>query len=103
MWFSQSTASLVDKRFIRLRRYSDTILKKIQLDASIEDKLTILMSRIIETNNDSNFRHLRVIEERGDDLNESLMNANTDRSALGPKIYEMKHALITYMNALLKA
>jgi magnesium transporter len=92
--------SLVDKRFIRLRRYSDTILKKIALDSAIDDKLTILMSRIIDTNNDSNFRHLRVIEERGDDLNESLMNANTDRSTLGPKIYEMKHALITYMDAL---
>jgi magnesium transporter len=92
--------SLVDKRFIRLRRYSDTILRKIPLEGLLEDKLTILMTRIIDANNDSNSRHLRVIEERGDDLNHDLMNANTDRSKLGPKIYEMKHALITYMNAL---
>lgn len=92
--------SLVDKRFIRLRRYSDGILKKIPLEAMVEDKLTILLTRIIDANNDSNFRHLRVIEERGDDLNEDLMNIKTDRSQLGPKIYEMKHALITYMNAL---
>jgi magnesium transporter len=92
--------SLVDKRFIRLRRYSDTILKKIPMDGMLEDKLTALMTRIIDTNNDSNARHLRVIEERGDDLNESLMNSKTDRSILGPKIYEMKHALITYMDAL---
>jgi magnesium transporter len=28
------------------------------------------------------------------------MSPQTDRSKLGPKIYEMKHALITYMNAL---
>ncbi len=92
--------SLVDKRFIRLRRYSDSILKKIPLDGMREDDLTILMSRIIDANNDSNARHLRVIEELGDDLNEDLMNARTERSKLGPKIYEMKHALITYMNAL---
>ncbi len=92
--------SLVDKRFIRLRRYSDTILKKITLEAPEGDKLTILLSRIIDANNDSNFRHLRVIEERGDELNESLMSPHTDRSELAPKIYEMKHALITYMNAL---
>jgi magnesium transporter len=92
--------SLVDKRFIRLRRYSDTILKKIPLDGLPEDKLTILISRIIDANNDSNFRHLRVIEERGDDLNQDLMQSETDRSQLAPKIYEMKHALITYMNAL---
>jgi len=92
--------SLVDKRFIRLRRYSDTILKKIPLEGLLEDKLTILATRIIDTNNDSNARHLRVIEERGDDLNEDLMSSTTDRSVLAPKIYEMKHALITYMDAL---
>jgi magnesium transporter len=92
--------TLVDKRFIRLRRYSDTILKKIPLDGAPEDKLAMLMNRIIDANNDSNSRHLRVIEERGDDLNEALMNNRTDRAVLGPKIYEMKHALITYMNAL---
>lgn len=93
-------ASLVDKRFTRLRRYSDTVLKKISPDAQPDDKLTLLITRIIDANNDSNFRHLRVIEELGDDLNEDLMSSQTDRYKLGPKIYEMKHALITYMNAL---
>ncbi len=93
-------ASLVDKRFIRLRRYSDTIIRKIPLDISTEDKLTMVMTRIIDTNNDSNFRHLRVIDELGDNLNQDLMDPKTDRTTLGPKIYEMKHALIIYMNGL---
>ena len=92
--------SLVDKRFIRLRRYSDTILKKIPVDGKTEDMLTALIARIIDANNDSNFRHLRVIEESGDDLNKALMQTTTDRATLAPKIYEMKHALITYMNGL---
>jgi magnesium transporter len=92
--------SLVDKRFIRLRRYSDTILKKVMVDPTQQDKVTALMIRIIDANNDSNFRHLRVIEENGDNLNNDLMNIKSDRSQLGPKIYDMKHALITYMNAL---
>ncbi len=91
---------LVDKRFIRLRRYSDVIMRRIPVDMAPEDKLTILMSRIIDANNDSNFRHLRVIEEFGDELNKDLMDPNTDRTQLAPKIYEMKHALIVYMNAL---
>ena len=90
----------VDKRFIRLRRYSDTILRKIPIDAPSEDKLTMLLTRIIDANNDSNFRHLRVIEELGDALNQDLMNAETPRAKLGPEIYRMKHALISYMNAL---
>ncbi len=91
---------LVDKRFIRLRRYSEAILKKIPVDMKQEDKLTILLSRIIDANNDSNFRHLRVIEEFGDELNRDLMDLKTDKKLLGSKIYEMKHALIIYMNAL---
>jgi magnesium transporter len=91
---------LVDKRFIRLRRYSDVIMRRMPLDVDPEDKLTILLSRIIDANNDSNFRHLRAIEEFGDDLNKDLMDPNTDRTLLAPKIYDMKHALIIYMNAL---
>ncbi len=91
---------LVDKRFIRLRRYSETILRKIPVEIKPEDRLTILLSRILEANNDSNFRHLRVIEEFGDDLNRDLMDRDVDKSSLGPKIYEMKHALIIYLNAL---
>lgn len=92
--------SLVDKRFIRLRRYSDTILKKIPVDGLPEDKLTILVTRVIDANNDSNARHLRVIDEQGDDLNEVMMDPKTDRMTIGPKIYELKHGLIIYMNAL---
>lgn len=91
---------LVDKRFIRLRRYSDAILRRMPEDIAPEDKPTILLSRIIDANNDSNFRHLRVIEEIGDDLNKDLMDPDTDRTLLAPKIYEMKHALIVYMDAL---
>jgi magnesium transporter len=91
---------LVDKRFIRLRRYSEAILRKIPPNANPEDKLTIILSRIIDANNDSNFRHLRVIEEFGDELNRDLMDQNTDKAQLGPKIYIMKHALIIYMNSL---
>jgi magnesium transporter len=92
--------SLVDKRFIRLRRYSDTILKKIPVDGKTEDALTALMIRIIDANDDSNFRHLRVIEEAGDDLNQALMQTSYDRTSIPPKIYDLKHALITYMNGL---
>jgi magnesium transporter len=91
---------LVDKRFIRLRRYSEAILRKIPLEMKQDDKLTILLSRIVDANNDSNFRHLRVIEEFGDELNRDLMDPQTDKTLLGSKIYEMKHALIIYMNAL---
>jgi magnesium transporter len=90
----------VDRRFSRLRRYSTRILQKIPIDASAEDKLTMLLIRIIDQNNDRNFEHLRQIEEHGDELNKRLMNPETPRNILGPEIYGMKHALISYLNAL---
>jgi magnesium transporter len=90
----------VDRRLIRLRRYADTFIKKIPAQAIVQDKLTTVILRIIDMNNDSNFRHLRQIEENGDDLNRDLMNTDTPRSQLGPKIYSMKHALIAYLDGL---
>ena len=90
----------IDRRFNRLRRYSETFLKKIPIDASNPDKLTMLLMRIIDENNDRNFEHLREIEELGDKLNETMIDPYTPRTKLGPEIYNMKHALITYLNAL---
>ena len=90
----------VDRRFTRLRRYSEIILKKIPVDASAEDKLTMLLIRIIDESNQRNFEHLRQIEEHGDELNKDMMSPKTPRDKLGPEIYNMKHALITYLDAL---
>jgi magnesium transporter len=89
-----------DTRFGRLRRYSDTMLKKIPFGVCKEDKLTYIIIRIIDENNDSNFQHLRRIEEQGDELNQDLMSPSTQRDMLAPKIYKMKHALIGYMDSL---
>ncbi|MDD5094816.1 MAG: CorA family divalent cation transporter [Dehalococcoidia bacterium] len=90
----------VDRRFSRLRRYAETVLKKIPVDAIMADKLTMLLTRIIDENNDRNFEHLREIEELGDKLNESMIDPNVPRAKLGPDIYHMKHALIVYLNSL---
>lgn len=92
--------SNIDRRFIRLRRYSETVLKKIPIEANAEDKLTLLLMRIIDENNEWNSEHLREIEEKGDKLNEIMIDPYTPRSTLGPEIYRMKHALIIYLNAL---
>lgn len=90
----------VDRRLIRLRRYADTFIRKMKLDTLTQDKLTILLLRLIGINNDSNFRHLRQIEEKGDELNQDLMDPATPRNLLGPKIYAMKHSLIVYLDGL---
>ncbi|HEX9896161.1 MAG TPA: CorA family divalent cation transporter [Dehalococcoidales bacterium] len=90
----------VDRRFTRLRRYAETVLKKIPTDIPYEDRLTLLLIRIVHESNDSNFEHLRQIEEQGDKLNESMTDPYTPRVKLGEQIYQMKHAVITYLDAL---
>jgi magnesium transporter len=75
-------------------------MNKIRNDAIIQDKLTMLLMRILDHNNDRNFEHLRQIEELGDKLSEKLMDYSIPRIELAPNIHNMKHALIVYLNAL---
>ncbi len=88
------------RRFVRLRRYSDSFMRKIPVKAKQNDKITLLLVRLIDENNDRNFDHLREIETHGDHLSRILSDTNTPRHVLGPEIYNMKHALISYLNAL---
>lgn len=87
-------------RFERLRRYAETMMRKIPVDASQQDKVTHALIRIIDENNGRNFDHLREIESQGDNLSKSLADVAVPREVLGSNIYEMKHALLTYLNAL---
>jgi magnesium transporter len=87
-------------RFERLRRYAETMMRKIPVDASQQDKVTHALIRIIDENNGRNFDHLREIEAQGDKLSQSLIDVTAPRELIGPEIYHMKHALLSYLNAL---
>ncbi len=88
-------------RLVRFSRYADTFLRKIPTDAAWQDSLTLALIRILDENNDRNFDHLREIEMQADEISKELLNdPKTPRNKAGPMIYSMKHALITYMNAL---
>jgi magnesium transporter len=88
------------KRFFRVRRYAETLLRKIPQKKLQPDKMTLLLIRIIEENNSKNFDYLRGIEEQGDRLSKELADPKTSRTIVGPKIYDMKHALIIYLGGL---
>lgn len=88
------------KRFFRVRRYAETFLRKIPVASLPGDKITLLLIRIIDENNARNFDYLASIEEHGDQLSRILSDPKTPRDILGPKIYEMKHALIVYLGGL---
>jgi len=87
-------------RLVRFSRYADSFFRKIPKNALWQDALTLALIRILDENNDRNFDHLREIESQADELHKDLMDPKTPRNKLGPAIYGMKHALITYMNVL---
>lgn len=88
------------KRLERLIKYAGTFMRKIPADLPIEDKITMVLIRIIDQNNEKNFEHLRYLEEQGDELNRLLMDPQTPRTRIAPEIYEMKHGLISYLNTM---
>ena len=87
-------------RFFRVRRYAATLLKKLSRDMPQNDKITMLLIRIIDESNARNFEYLQVIEEHGDQLSKELSDTKTSRPVIGDKIYHMKHALIVYLSGL---
>jgi magnesium transporter len=83
-----------------LSRYAERFMKKIKPNLVWQDKMTMLLWRILDENNSKNFDHLREIEEHADHLVKDLMDPKTPRNIIGPYIYKMKHALIVYLDAL---
>jgi len=87
-------------RFFRVRRYAATLLKKLPREMAQNDKMTMLLIRIIDESNARNFDYLQVIEEHGDQLSRELSDSRISRQVIGDKIYHMKHALIVYLSGL---
>jgi magnesium transporter len=87
-------------RLQKIYRYADIFMKKIRQDIPWNDKLTILLTRILDENNEKNFNGLRMIEEEGDELGKCMIDMKAARTKIGDDIYKMKHALITYLNSL---
>ncbi|MFH1013439.1 MAG: CorA family divalent cation transporter, partial [Thermoplasmatota archaeon] len=91
------------KEVIRLQkiyRNDENFMKKNRPETPWNDKLTILLTRIMDENNEKNFTGLRMIEEEGDELGKYMIDVKAPRTKIGDDIYRMKHALITYLNML---
>ncbi|MEM0360357.1 MAG: CorA family divalent cation transporter [Candidatus Diapherotrites archaeon] len=87
-------------RFVQFFKYAETFVKKIPKNTPAEDRLTLILIRLLDKNNEKNFENLRYIEEEGDKINALLIDPNSPRSKIGTEMYKMKHALISYLGAL---
>lgn len=86
-------------RLLRLSRYAPQFFKRISPECT-PDKITLMLERIIDENNDRNFEYLREIEMHGDAISKSLIEENLPKKKIAHDIYRMKHVLIDYLNVL---
>jgi len=86
-------------RLLRFSRYAPQFFKKIAEEPPV-DKITMVLERIIDENNDRNFEYLREIEMHGDSISKSLIEENLAKRKIAHDIYRMKHVLIDYLNVL---
>ena len=88
------------ERLVQFSRYADVYMRKLPESLPLDDKLTMMLVRILDENNSRNFEYLREIEEEGDDMSELLLNPKSPRMEIGRQIYQLKHTLISYLNTL---
>ena len=87
-------------RLVKFARYAVTFFKKVPKNFKGTDKLSLVLIRILDENNERNFDGIRSIQEQGEEISKYLIEPNSPRQQLGRDIYKMKHALITYLEAL---
>jgi magnesium transporter len=87
-------------RLAKFARYAITSFKKIPKNLDNEDKLTLVLIRILDENNERNFDGIRSIQEQGEEISKYLIQPTFPKQELGMDIYKMKHALISYLEAL---
>ena len=87
-------------RLVKFARYAVTFFKKVPKNLKNTDKMSLVLVRILDENNERNFDGIRSIQEQGEEISKYLIEPNSPREKLGTDIYKMKHALITYLEAL---
>ena len=87
-------------RLVKFARYATTSFKKIPKHLKPIDKISSVLVRILDENNERNFDGIRAIQEQGEKISEHLIEFRKARDNLGTDIYKMKHALITYLETL---
>lgn len=87
-------------RMVNFFRYAESWLTKLPAVMPSIDKKTLILTRLLEVINERNAEQVRLIEDRADDISEALLDPTVHFMATGKYIYDVKHSLIMYLNAL---
>jgi len=87
-------------RLVKFARYAETFFKKVPKKIDRINKISSVLIRILDENNERNFDGIRSIQEQGEEISKYLIEPTFPKQNLGRDIYKMKHALISYLEAL---
>lgn len=87
-------------RMVKLSRYADVFMRKIPHERPMADKITILLTRLLDENNERNFEVLRFIQDEGDQIGAVLLDQKRARELMGKQVFQVKHLLLQYLNSL---
>jgi len=88
------------KRLVRFSRYAEGTMRKFKESQTVPDRLTLMLIRILDENNEKNFDGLRAIEEEGERFSQYLVDTQGRAEELGEKMHRIKQALVDYLGAL---
>lgn len=88
------------KRFVRFSRYAEGFMRKFKESATVVDRMTLLLIRIVDENNEKNFDGLRELQEVGEKLSQFLVDTKGATDDLGLRIHQIKQSLVDYLGAL---
>lgn len=84
-------------RLSRFSRYAPTIMRKIAA-LQTNDKITLILERIIDENNERNAEYLREIDTNSERIIKSLTSNMADKRQVIYDIYNAKRVMITYLD-----
>lgn len=87
-------------RFSNFARYSETHLKKIHAGWSRSDKLTSILLRLIDENNERNYSGISELAVDIDRLGKLLADQELGFTKIANATYEMKHSVSVFLSAL---
>ena len=85
-------------RFSHMRRYAEAYLGKLSRDMAPGDRLTLMLTRVLDEGIQKNAAQLQQIEDRCDALSGDLAQTKAMPVELANRIYAMKHSLIRYIS-----
>jgi len=86
--------------FHNLHRYAESFLKRLPRNLKQADWLTLMLTRIIDEDNERNFEQLQELDRGSEDLTKDLRGDSIVRSTVGDEIYQMKLTLVRYLSCL---